>query len=153
LAQEGIPPAIPDPCSTVATDWKLAMRIHLQGFDNGAGAPGCIPGNYKLGTDILVVRRVATCEAGVAGCAGVVNGQPYIQTSKCATEMPTAPLVFDKAGVTPYTLKLKDCAAVAGVRRYFVNIFYIATDNGAGDPIPTLTELQFNGAAFTIVPL
>ena len=151
LAQEGIPAAIPDPCSTVATDWKLAMRIHLQGFDNGVGVPPCVPGNIKPGTDVLVVRRAATCEAGVAGCAGIAAGQPYIQSSKCATEQPTAPLVFNTGG--PYTLRVRDCATVAGVRRYYVNIFYIATDNGSGSPVPTLTELQFDGAAFSIVPL
>jgi len=67
LAQEGIPATIPDPCSTVATDWKLAMRIHLQGFDNGTGVPACVPGNRKAGTDVLVVRRAATCQAGIAG--------------------------------------------------------------------------------------
>ena len=153
LAQKGIPPAIPDPCSTVPADWQLAMRIHIQAYDNGVGVPGCIPGNVKAGTDVIVIRRAATCQAGIAGCPAVVAGQPYIQTSKCATQMPTAPLVFDKAGVIPYDLQLRDCATTAGVRRYYVNIFYIATDNGAGSPIPTLTELQFDGAAFTIVPL
>jgi type IV pilus assembly protein PilW len=137
----------------VATDWKLAMRIHLQGFDNGTGVPACVPGNRKPGTDVLVIRRAATCQAGIAGCPAEVGGQPYIQSSKCATETPTAPLIFDKSGITPYTLHARDCATVTGIRRYYVNIFYIATDNGAGSAIPTLTELQFDGAAFTVVPL
>lgn len=153
LKTVGIPAAIPDPCSTVAADWAAAMPIHLQAFDNGAGAPGCVPGNRKPGTDVLVVRRAATCEAGIGGCAGAVNGQPYIQVSKCATETPTAPFTFDKMGVGAFTLHLKDCTTAARMRRYFVNIFYIATDNGAGTAVPTLTELQFDGATFTIVPL
>ena len=152
----GAPGALPDPCSLMVADWYLAMPIHVQGYDNGALAPGCMPADLKLGTDVLVVRRTSSCEAGVAGCPAAVAGEPYLQVSKCATEQVITPYVLDKlgaVGAAPFTLRMKDCATTAGLRRYFVSIYYISTDNGSGQPIPTLKVMSFNGAAFTVAAL
>ena len=39
------------------------------------------------------------------------------------------------------------------MRQYFVRIYYISTDNGAGTSIPTLTRLDFTGTGWTTTPL
>jgi type IV pilus assembly protein PilW len=150
-----VPAAMPDPCSTNSTDWFSALLIAVQGYDNGSGlgATSCAVPNRKAGTDVLVVRRVSTCEAGVGTCAASVNGQPYFQVSKCATETPLTPFTIGLKGTIAFPLTLKDCATLAGTRQYLVHIYYISTDNGAGVALPTLTRLDFNGGGFVSVPL
>jgi type IV pilus assembly protein PilW len=147
------PAALPDPCSTDPAVWITALPLPLQGYDNGASAPTCVPASLKASTDILVVRRVSTCEAGVSGCAAAVNGAPYIQVSKCATEIPTTPYVLGLQGTATFSLKQKDCTAVAKQRQYTVSIYFISTDNGRGQSIPTLKRMEFNGASFVETPL
>ena len=151
----GLPATIPDPCSTNKLDWANGMLFHVVGYDNGTGSPPCVPATRKPGTDVLVVRRVSSCEAGVGGCGAQVAGLPYLQVSKCQTEIPTTPWILDKSGSTPYTLTTIKClpGTPAGVRRYLVNIFFISTDNGSGQAIPTLKMLSFDGTSFTEIPL
>ena len=151
----GAATALPDPCSLLPTDWANAIPLHIFGYDNGTGAPGCIPANLKPGTDILVVRRVATCEAGVAGCPALVNGAAYIQTSRCSDQIAAVPYRLGLHGSTTWDMMKKDCSVgvTTAQRAYVVHIYYIATDNGNGSPIPTLTRLDFNGAAFTTLPM
>ena len=147
---------LPDPCSTTVGVWKTAMLVHVQGYDNGAGAPGCMPGTLKPNTDILVVRRASSCEAGVAGCPAPSGALPYVQVSKCSTETALVATTWSMAygsGDPSFNLHLRDCATVAGLRQYFVYIYYISTDNGQGQPIPTLKRLEFNGTGFTDTPL
>jgi type IV pilus assembly protein PilW len=57
------------------------------------------------------------------------------------------------ASSTAFTLTQKDCATVAGLRRYVVNIYFVSNDNGSGSNVPTLKRLEFNGVTFTEVPL
>jgi type IV pilus assembly protein PilW len=148
------PAALVDPCSTAAADWALAFRLHIQGYDNGAGVPvTCTLPNLRPNTDVLVVRRVAACEAGVAGCPAVQNGAPYLQVAKCSTEQAATPYVFGLQGTAAYTLHLRDCATLAGERQYFVRIYYISDDNGAGVTIPTLKRRDFTGTGFVDTPL
>jgi type IV pilus assembly protein PilW len=140
--------AVPDVCATTAAEWAANMAVAVQHFDNGVGVPPCITGSRKGGTDVIAVRRVSTCEAGVGDCPNVLAGQPYIQVAKCATETPTRPFILDRAGAVPFNLTLRDCAGAAKMRRYIVRVFYIATDNGNGQSIPTLTRVDFNGNSF-----
>jgi type IV pilus assembly protein PilW len=151
------PGAMIDPCSFTVTDWKSSIAHHVYGYDNGAGAPGCIPADLKAGTDILVVRRVSTCEAGVAGCAAAVNGKPYIQVARCATEVAVTTNAFEMgvSGTAPFTRTQRDCATRASLRQYYVRIYYISTDNGAGVNVPTLKRLDFNDTtdAWVTTPL
>jgi type IV pilus assembly protein PilW len=153
----GLPAAMPDPCSTLSTDWFAALLIAVQGYDTGLGVPGtCTLPNAKAGEDVLVIRRVATCEAGVGTCPAVVAGQPYFQVSKCATETPLTPFTMGATASVPaptFTLHTKDCATVAGVRQYYVRMYYISTDNGSGVAIPTLMRREFTGAGFVTTPL
>jgi type IV pilus assembly protein PilW len=148
-----VPAALASACSTTPADWAAMIPVGLQGFDNGSGAPGCLPGTVVPNTDILVVRRVSTCEAGVAGCAAAVAGQPYIQVSKCSTESAATPYVIGLQGTATFNLHTKDCATLAGLRQYIVHIYYINSDNGQGVNIPTLFRLEFDGANFNPTPL
>ena len=151
----GAATALPDPCSLDPVEWGKAIPVHVFGYDNGAGAPTCIPANLKPNTDIVVVRRVATCEAGVAGCAALVGGAAYIQTSRCSDQIAVTPYRLGLHGSTTWDMMKKNCvpAVTTTQRLYVVHIYYVATDNGSGSAIPTLTRLDFNGAAFTALPL
>lgn len=151
----GAATVMPDPCSLVPADWSSAIPLHVFGYDNGVGAPACIPANLKPNTDILVVRRVATCEAGVAGCAALAAGAPYIQTSRCSDQIAVTPYRLGLHGSTTWDMMKKNCSAgvTTTQRLYVVHIYYIATDNGNGSPVPTLTRLDFNGAAFATLPM
>lgn len=153
-----------DVCSTDPAVWQAYMNGSFYGFDNGSHAPSCLPGNLKPNTDIVVVRRVAGCEAGVGDCPGKIVGLPYFQTSKCnsAAELgsPTATDAFRLglygSGSTTFDRTVKDCNTVAGMRRYIEHIYYIANDNGQGQATPTLMRLELNPntpTGFDIVPL
>ena len=66
--------SLPDACATDLATLRTALPLHVQGYDNGAGAPTCIT-DVKTDTDIVVVRRASTCVAGavfpgIALCAG-----------------------------------------------------------------------------------
>ena len=146
-----VPAVLPDPCSVDPAVWNAAVPLHVQGYDDGSGAPACLPINVKPGSDVFVVRRVKTCEAGVGGCEAVIPGKPYIQASLCSTD--ASQQVLDVDGAVPFPLRRKDCATLAARREYMVNVYYISTDNGSGQNVPTLTRLELNGAAFVPVPL
>lgn len=149
---------LPDPCSADPNVWEAAMPVHMQGYDNGSTLPTCMPGTIKFGTDVLVVRHVSACEAGVNGCPAATGNTPYLQVSKCATEQLVSPanhpgFVLGLMGVANFNLTNKDCATRAALRQYLVHIYYIDNDNGRGQAIPTLTRLEFNGINFNTVPL
>jgi len=151
----GTPPAVmPDPCSTAIADWVSAFTVSLQGFDMGAGAPsGCGGVSRVPNTDVLVIRRVSSCEAGAAGCDALLANYPYIQVAKCGTETPTTPYVMGINGTTAFNLHARDCATAAGLRQYYVRVYYISTDNGRGVAVPTLKRMEFNGSNFVDTPL
>jgi type IV pilus assembly protein PilW len=150
-AQVMKPAAIPDPCSTDPVVWKSAVPMHVYGWDEGLNVPPCIPlANHKPRTDVVMFRRVATCEAGAVGCNPFAAGQPYVQVSRCAKEQVITPYELGITGsATGWNLQMKDCsgANTAGVRQYIVRIYYISLNNGA-DAIPTLRRLDFDGARF-----
>ena len=163
--------ALQDPCSLVVDDWAKAISVGIQGYDNGTGAPGCMPAGIRPDTDILVVRRAGTCEAGATGCDPAVDGLPYVQVSKCSPENVGTPptgtpykigirggtvVGQQTTGINPlpnFDLHVRNCTTTAGIRRYYVRIYYISTDNGNGVAVPTLTRLDFTGSAFTVTPL
>lgn len=158
------PPAKPDPCSTAVADLRTAMPLHVQGYDDGAGAPGCIS-DQREGTDILVVRRASTCVAGTADCDAVAAGTPYFQASLCyptatATELASGNVnSYFALDTNPGALNLhrKDCTTLAGLRRYVTHIYFIANNNNGSDGIPTLKRVELSPAggqsAMSVVPL
>jgi type IV pilus assembly protein PilW len=146
-----VPPALPDLCSMVPADWLAAVPIHMQGVDDGAAVPACIPATLKSGTDIVAVRRARTCVAGSAGCEPIVPTQPYLQVGLCGTSGNAYALGIAADTAFPHTLK--DCATLAGQRRYVVHVYFVSDDNGSGANIPTLKRLELNGAGYTEVAL
>ena len=146
-----IPGALPDVCSANPTVWATALPIHVQGYDDGAGVPTCIPATLVPGTDVVAVRRVRTCVAGAVGCDAVVASEPYLQVALCGNTVTSQKLGI--AADTAFTLTQKDCVSVAPLRRYLVEIYFISSDNGLGANIPTLKRLEFNGNSFVEAPL
>jgi type IV pilus assembly protein PilW len=149
----GLPNVLVDPCSVVPSDWALAMPASLIAYDTGALAPTCTNLNVVAGTDIMVVRRASSCEAGVGTCPPLIPGAPYVQVAKCGTETPTKPYVIGLSGATTFDLHMRDCATPAGLRQYLMRSYYISSDNGHGVAIPTLKRMEFTGANFVDVPL
>jgi type IV pilus assembly protein PilW len=151
LAAPGALPA--DPCSLAVADWNNWMPVQLQGYDNGGfTSANCTLTNLKAGTDVLVVRRARACVAGVSGCDAAVANQPYLQVALCATQ--TTAYVLGLQGSTTFDRQLKDCTTASGLRQYYVHIYYISTDNGAGNAnMPTLNRLELTGTGWTRVPL
>lgn len=151
----GAATTLPDPCSTTPADWAAAIPVAVFGYDNGAAKPSCIPSNYKPNTDIVVIRRASACEAGVGNCAALAGNQAYVQTSRCSDQIAATPYRLGLNGSTTWDMQTKACDAsqLTKQRRYHVHIYYIATDNGSGDPVPTLTRLDFDGTSFTALPM
>jgi type IV pilus assembly protein PilW len=141
-----------DPCSTTLAHWSKALNFHVRGYDDGAGVPACVPATLKAGTDVIVVRRLKSCAAGVAGCEAAAGTKPYLQVSMCDTEMAATPYVLALGGGA-FPLKIRDCATAAGRRQYLVHVYFISTDNGAGQPVPTLKMLELTGGAIVETPL
>lgn len=148
-----LPAALPDLCSVDAAQWAAAIPVHMQGYDDGAAAPPCMPASVRAGADIIAVRRLRTCVAGSPGCEAVNPAKPYLQVSLCGTAGAGTSYAFGIADVTAFPHTLKDCATAAGQRQYVVHVYFISNDNGAGAPIPTLKRLEFNGEGFTEVAL
>ena len=151
------PGAYPDPCDTSVAGLNAAAPIAVQGFDQGAGAPGCLS-DLRPGTDILVVRRASNCAVGDPGCDGYLTGHAYLQASACDNPSELASgnvatyYVLD-TNTANLSLHQKDCATAAGWHQYHVNIYFIANDDKAADGIPTLKRAELGAGAFNIVPL
>lgn len=150
-----LPAAKPDACATAIADLKAAMPVHVQGYDDGSGGLSCIS-DVKAGTDVLVVRRVSTCAAGVGTCPALPAGAVGFQASSCndplQPELATG--VVDNfyrfsATAADFDRTRRDCATAAEVQRYFVRIYFVANNDKAGDGVPTLkrTELGAAGGA------
>lgn len=142
------PGAMPtDPCSLTVADWNTWLPIHLQGYDATAlTSVNCALTDYKSGTDMLVIRRARTCTADATSCAPAVTaGTPYVQVSLCATQATKYVLgLYPTSGTAPFDMQTKTCdaAALADKSEYYVHIYYIGTDNGRGDSVPTLKRLE-----------
>lgn len=147
------PTALPgDPCSLTVADWNSWIPVHVQAYDDaGFASANCALTNLKPNTDVLVVRRARACVAGTAGCDAAVNGKPYLQVSLCGTQ--TTAHVLGLQGTATFDRLLKNCATTASLREYYVRIYFISTDNGAGANVPTLKRLELTGNGWTTVPL
>ncbi len=148
-----MPGALPaDPCSLAAADWDAWLAFHVQGYDGvGFASPNCALSNLKAGSDVLLIRRARTCLAGVGGCEPAVAGQPYIQSSQCATEVTAHKLGLE--GATAFDLKKKDCTATADKRQYYARIYFVSADNGAGAEVPTLKRVELASGGWITTPL
>jgi len=155
VAAAAAPTLLPtDQCSLDETLWPNWVQLHVQGFDNGTGfnQSTCALTNHKANTDILVIRRARTCVAGTTGCGAVINGRAYVQASLCNTEA-TSFKLGTQGGSTTFDLKQLDCTNAAVKREYYVHIYYVSTDNGSGQNVPTLKRMELDGGAWTTTSL
>jgi type IV pilus assembly protein PilW len=186
-----LPGALPDVCvthlSTLPSDGVVAadatfdtqldaldylavsMNIHVQGFDNvnPTALTGCLAGiDLKPDTDIVVVRRVLTCDAA-AGCPFTANA-PHLQASQCSQtgddEIGLTPFfleaVADSAVDATFTLRDQNCvsdgtynANNTPARRYMTHIYFIANNNVGADGIPTLKRRELISTGWTTAAL
>jgi len=151
------PAALPDPCATALATLRTALPLHIQGVDNAATTPTCVQ-DVRANTDILVIRRAATCVAGSANCA---NTGPYFQTTLCNDELqgpgPYFGLDTNTASLTLHQRKpaaqANGCGPIANLYRYITNVYFVANNDNAGDGVPTLKRAQLGPNGFTVVPL
>lgn len=162
-----LPAAKPNPCATTVAAIDAALLLHVQGYDSLAALDSnlddCLA-DFKPGTDIVVVRRVATCVDGTPNCT-TFSGSPLFQASLCAgpnelgDTSNNALLFYDLDIVAgSLTRTQRDCSTAAEIRQYLTHIYFVANNDRAGDDIPTLkrAELSGNGSGGTvwnIVPL
>jgi len=154
--QLAIPVALPNPCATNLATLNSAIVLAVQGYDNGANAPGCL-NDLRPGTDILVVRRASTCAVGTLGCDPQVPGDVYLQASGCTAEFSAGTYYALDTSLLNLQLHQKDCVTLALLYKYRTHIYFIANNYKPGDGIPTLmrAELGVTGGALTFntVPL
>jgi type IV pilus assembly protein PilW len=75
-----------------------------------------------------------------------------VQVSLCATQVTKYRLGLE--GTAAFDRQTKACSgALTDKREYVAHIYYIATDNGSGQNIPTLKRLELNGGGWDTVPL
>jgi type IV pilus assembly protein PilW len=150
------PTAIPNPCLAFP-DWDAAYisniySIPVQGYAAGGALPSecsSIVTSRQAESDVLVIRSVATCVAGVAGCESFTTGKLYLQTQACGntahanyvSSAATMPLLSVSADV----VYKKDCLTVADRRKVMISIFYVRNYSvSSGDGIPTLMRADFD---------
>lgn len=168
-----LPATKPDPCSSDIDALAAALPLSVQGYDSGMLLPpSCTTGAHaplrdrKLGTDVLVVRRVDSCVAGPTtadGCAAPIAGAYYFQASHCTWAPPNPPTELAGPGqgwfkldkfLSNLSLHNIDCninpgGPVADYHRYVVHIYFIANDDVDGDGIPTLKVARLDAGGFT----
>jgi type IV pilus assembly protein PilW len=150
------PTALPDPC--VITGWDDAYKRNLlavpvRGYPNGATLGGCGVASVLPDSDVLVVRRANTCEAGSAGCDGGTEGGPHLQVSACRSTVPPEAMYVIASATRPtlpidsakFPLREKDCATPAALRKVVTNIYYLANSNN----VPTLMRVSLVDGAYT----
>ncbi|HYF20457.1 MAG TPA: PilW family protein [Ramlibacter sp.] len=173
-AAPAAPGALPDPCSVTVADLTAAMGLHVQGYTpnnttSAAGynptsptttaAPTCLS-NHKLGTDILVVRRVDPDSSmyetgGVTDTGKLTSGNNkylvYLQSGLTATGTAfTSALGMGQDHATTFTLKKKDRTTMATVRKMIVRIYYVTSCSvctGTPDTTPTLKMRELSSAS------
>jgi type IV pilus assembly protein PilW len=154
-AQLTVLPALPDPCATDVPTLSNAMGIAVQGYDDGANAPACLPADLRAGTDILVVRRASTCAVGAVGCDPQVAGDVYLQSSGCVAEFTAGNYYAVDSNTAALNLHRKDCVTAGLLYQYRTHIYFVANNDKPNDGIPTLKrwELGLAGQPGNIVPL
>ena len=154
------PVGLVDPCKNYTvwsnSDKTSVLALPVQGYADGAGLPATCAtplSNRKTGTDVLVVRHVATCMPGTTDCAAA---QMALQVSVCGTD--PIPWVMDVPGASAFTLRRPDsmgrpCSHPSYVhtpalqRRVIANTYFIRDyAKAVGDGIPTLMVLEPDAA-------
>ncbi|MES2901809.1 MAG: PilW family protein [Pseudomonadota bacterium] len=157
-----VPADIPNPCSLTLADIRAALPLHIQGVDNlnSTNTPACLALlSPKTGTDVLVVRRVQTCEVGTGNCAPTSDGGAFFQAALCGNADQLESTVDNHYRLDTDTAQMtrskRNCTTVATVRRFLTHIYFVSNNSVGTDGIPTLKRLELGGSplAFTLVPL
>jgi len=157
-----IPGSKPNPCATALADLRAGLPMHVQGYGDLAALDSdlddCLT-DFKAGTDIVAIRRVATCVGGDANCA-MVAGAPYFQAALCEDQLGSLNYAdYFRLDTTLGNLNRtkRNCATTAERRQYLVHIYFIANNDQPGDGIPTLKRAELGAVggaiAFTVAPL
>ena len=168
----GTTTAATDPCTlaniTNAATNLQEMLHHVYGYNAAvqasqiAGVP--LTGNcaftytagnaktLKSGSDILVLRRTGT-SAPVAAASVTAAASTVLQVSNCTTDTSRYQIIAGDGVKTAF--HDKDCATVASLRPFIVQIYFVSPENNVGDGIPTLKRLELDQAtgAFVTTPL
>jgi type IV pilus assembly protein PilW len=159
VAPTDSPTAVPDPCQAYAL-WDVQYGINVRGIALQAyEIPAVVPSptvpvcaarvvNPQPRTDVLVVRHVDTCVAGVdSGCPAATLTDVYFQLGRCATT--TATFAFGTSATLALTpMQTRDCATPAPAFKYISNLYYVRNYSVTpGDGIPTLMRSQFSNGA------
>lgn len=163
------PAAMPSLCENSLDSLREALPLHIQGVDNvtAANRPSCLDDHdLKLGTDVLLVRRVQTCVVGTGNCAAASTGGAFFQASLCSnnTQLDSVDVGdhYDlDTNINLLTRRQRNCDATANsgtlavVRRFVTHIYFITNNSVGSDGIPTLKRLELGGSplAFTLVPV
>lgn len=155
-----LPPDTADPCTTTLANLDANFPVFLQGSDNSESL-SCVS-DHRANTDVVVIRRVSTCAAGVGGCASV-TGAPYFQASRCSNANELQSVNYRNryrldTNIANLDRTLRDCATNAQRRRLLTHIYFIANNNNPSDGIPTLKRAELvtdasNNMTFQTVPL
>lgn len=151
------PGALPDVCETDIGTLRTALPLSVQGADDLGAEAACTPG-LAAGTDVVVVRRASTCVAGAVGCSAVEPGEAYFQASLCNSPAELGSLsVTDRFALSDatasFTRTQRDCTTRAVLRRFLVRVYYVASENEAGDGIPTLKRAELRAGQWVVEPL
>lgn len=124
------------------------LAIPVEGYSSSTAPSGCGVSNVVAASDVLLVRHAdtKTCVTGSTGCASPSDpAEPHIQLSSCRTGASPdgPPYLLDGAG---YSLRLKDCATPAPLRKVKQNIYYVA-NNAQG--VPNLMRITFDRGAYS----
>ena len=164
--------AMPNPCATDLASLNAAMSLPIQGYDALASISTplstCLNNaNFLSGTDILVVRRVATATTTIANAAAADGGLVYLQATAASQVLNTG----SGANTTnfPLTYNTSTNTGPADLRNYLVRIYFISPCNTMangttctasddnGKPIPTLKCLELSStggtSTFNLIPL
>lgn len=155
----------------------VRIPVPILGFEAHSGSgtqtidadiTDCLP-NYLAGTDVLVVRRarapgttatgkLVTTEDAIAGSLSA--SKTYLQVSACATEIATNDFTVSTGSTNPNpALKRQGCSTVAADRapvwELITRVYYVASQNEAGDGIPTLKmiDLSASSGAMTLAQI
>ena len=162
-ATPAAPAALPDPCSTTASDVEAAMGVHIQAYDATAPLPSAVTAclsNHKAGTDVLVVRRVdpdsSSLEtANVPDLTKLVDGRLYFQTGLSAGAFTTR-LAIGSSGTNVATFNLtKKSGALGTIRKVITHIYFVSTcsvvsGSTCQDTIPTLKRVELGQGTATV---
>lgn len=143
-----VPASMPNSCTLSATALRDAVDAPVQGYAAAGTAPiSCLPG--YMGGDVLVIRRSST---QVTAAASLKTLNYYIQAR-------SNEVIVDQGDVPgDFSLKKKDGATTADIRKYVVHIYYLrncSDCSGTGDGVPSLwrREIQDETGNFTSTPV